>query len=1131
MTKEQKLLDEIYRFGKRALLFELAGKVLYMFLLLLVFWISISLADDAFYFSAVTRWGLLIINITVLVFLGYSFVFKPLNNWMSLTSSSNLTPVAKMLGKTYPMIADKLVNTYQLITKPDKSTSESLRNAAIDNFLKRPENIDFSSKLKLKSYLPGMKLVISILFGASTIIGFHFHDVSRSTLRLLNPSNEYKEIPLYNFNIKPGDVSVEKGNSIEIEADYSGPPLKDLSLVLMAPGGRKIVRSLPMVMENHIYRAALPDVKLPFEYRLEGIPENERQWNDRLISENYSVEVLVPPEISRIDIILTPPAYSGLDKQYIDRNVGDIYALAGTIAEISLETENPVLEGKIYFNAGDSVNLRVRGNHLEGKFSVNKNDRYSIRLKDNQHLSNINPIEYTVKIMPDNPPWVDVVEPGKDIESPLDARIQLKIEASDDYGIGYASLLFRFVRNNDSSADTLWSEIKLNSIDGNRINKEYYYIWDFNALPLTFNDGIKYYALVKDNNVVRGPGLGKSKIYYVRFPSLDELFDSFAKTEQEKVEDLEEVAKKSEDLKKTLEEIHRDLKREQKMDWETKAQLEKTLAEQQKLQKKLEDIRNELEKMIEKLDQNNLISQDVLEKYMELQELFREIATPEMMEAMQELQNALDQSNPNEIQRAMEKFNLNQEAFKQNVERTIELLKQVQLEQKMDQLVQQAKNLSEQQEKIGKALNEEKLNRDAMDQLEAQQEQQEASSDVLERGLEKLARDPSLNRFPELMENLDSAADLLNDPSFNSSMNEMKQNLSQGDQNAASEKSKDLQQTFQQLQQRLSSAKDQMQNKHKNQIMKKMSTTISRMLQLSHEQENLKQQTESASNLGTETQKIAREQGRVLENFQKVIHDIIQLSKETFFIGPELIKPIGNAQSSMHRSLDALSEMRNSQASGQQQQAMAGLNEGIAQMQMAMSQLSNSQSGTGLEQFLEQLQQMAGAQGQINQGSMGLIQGQGNQGQFTPGQQAEMRRLAGQQQALRDALQKMNEETGSRGDVLGRIGELGQQMEEVVKDLLKGNADRKTIERQRQILSRLLDAQKSVQEREYSKQRKAEKAKDYIAKDPREIENQEDKNRKEILDAMRRALNEGYNPDFQKLIEAYFKSLSTAETK
>ncbi|MGD9898879.1 MAG: DUF4175 family protein, partial [Calditrichaceae bacterium] len=554
MTKEQKLLDEIYRVGKTALRYELAGRALYMFILLLVFWISISLADHAFYFSEVTRWGLLIINITVLVILGYSFVFKPINNWMSLTSSSNLTPIAKMLGKTYPMIEDKLVNTYQLITQPANLTSESLRKAAISNFLDRAESIDFSSKLKLKYHLPGMALVIAVLFSAFVIIGFHFQDISRSTLRLLNPSNEYKEMPLYNFSVLPGDASVEKGNSIEIKADYSGPLLKDLSLVLIEPGGRKIIRSLPMTIENHIYKAALTDIKLPFDYRLEGAPQNEHQWHDLLISEKYSVEVLLPPEISRIDIVLTPPAYSGLDKQYIDRNVGDIYALSGTIAEISLETENPVLEGKIHFNSGDSINLRVRGNHLEGNFTINQNDRYSIRLEDNQRLYNKDPIEYTVKIMPDNQPYVDIVEPGKDIESQLDARIQLKVEASDDYGLGSAFLLFRFVRNNESSADTLWSEIKLNSADGKRTNKEYYYLWDFNTLPITFNDGIKYYAMVKDNNNVRGPGLGKSKIYYVRFPSLDELFDSFAKNEQENLEDLEEVAKKSENLKKTLEE-------------------------------------------------------------------------------------------------------------------------------------------------------------------------------------------------------------------------------------------------------------------------------------------------------------------------------------------------------------------------------------------------------------------------------------------------------------------------------------------------------------------------------------------------------------------------------------------------
>jgi hypothetical protein len=126
-------------------------------------------------------------------------------------------------------------------------------------------------------------------------------------------------------------------------------------------------------------------------------------------------------------------------------------------------------------------------------------------------------------------------------------------------------------------------------------------------------------------------------------------------------------------------------------------------------------------------------------------------------------------------------------------------------------------------------------------------------------------------------------------------------------------------------------------------------------------------------------------------------------------------------------------------------------------------------------------------------------------------------------------MQKMNDQMGNRDDGLGRLGEMGGQMEEVVEDLLNMNVDRKTIDRQRQILSRMLDAQKSVREREYSKKRKAEQAKQYIARDPGALENPEDEQLKAIQDALKQALREGYGPDYQKLIEAYFKMLSEEE--
>ena len=69
---------------------------------------------------------------------------------------------------------------------------------------------------------------------------------------------------------------------------------------------------------------------------------------------------------------------------------------------------------------------------------------------------------------------------------------------------------------------------------------------------------------------------------------------------------------------------------------------------------------------------------------------------------------------------------------------------------------------------------------------------------------------------------------------------------------------------------------------------------------------------------------------------------------------------------------------------------------------------------------------------------------------------------------------------------------MGNAMDEVIRDMLADNINRKTIERQQQILSRMLDAQKSVREREFSKKRRAEQARKYFAIDPGEISGSED---------------------------------------
>jgi hypothetical protein len=106
---------------------------------------------------------------------------------------------------------------------------------------------------------------------------------------------------------------------------------------------------------------------------------------------------------------------------------------------------------------------------------------------------------------------------------------------------------------------------------------------------------------------------------------------------------------------------------------------------------------------------------------------------------------------------------------------------------------------------------------------------------------------------------------------------------------------------------------------------------------------------------------------------------------------------------------------------------------------------------------------------------------------------------------------------------------VAEEMKEVEKDLQQSGISRQTIERQNRILSRMLDAQKSMREREYSRKRKAETGKGYLAISPEElvpdVAGEKDRLQQDLL----RARKEGYTRDYLELIRQYFEALANRE--
>jgi uncharacterized membrane protein YccC len=194
-------------------------------------------------------------------------------------------------------------------------------------------------------------------------------------------------------------------------------------------------------------------------------------------------------------------------------------------------------------------------------------------------------------------------------------------------------------------------------------------------------------------------------------------------------------------------------------------------------------------------------------------------------------------------------------------------------------------------------------------------------------------------------------------------------------------------------------------------------------------------------------------------------------------------------------------------------------------MQTAMQSMMQQQGSGGMmsyQQFMQQMQSMANAQQQINQGTMQL----GGGDPMSLAQGAAMSRLAQRQQQVRKSMQQLAKEAGDAQEVLGSLDKIGEDMKKVEEDLANQQISRETLERQNRILSRMLDAQRSIREREYSRQRQAETGSPVMAKTPGALPDDLGERRNQLEQDLIRARREGFSQDYLEMIETYFEGLT-----
>jgi hypothetical protein len=175
----------------------------------------------------------------------------------------------------------------------------------------------------------------------------------------------------------------------------------------------------------------------------------------------------------------------------------------------------------------------------------------------------------------------------------------------------------------------------------------------------------------------------------------------------------------------------------------------------------------------------------------------------------------------------------------------------------------------------------------------------------------------------------------------------------------------------------------------------------------------------------------------------------------------------------------------------------------------------------GMAGFLQRLRQLSGMQQGINEATRSM------QG-MTQEQAAAMARLAGEQGMVRKSLEELAREASRVGELsklLGDLNRIAQEMREVQTDLAEQDVSDRTLQAQDRILSRLLDSQRSMRERDFERRRRAETGRPVAGTPPLPIDPSSLEGRTRLRQDLLRALEQGYARDYEELIRKYFEAL------
>ena len=480
----------------------------------------------------------------------------------------------------------------------------------------------------------------------------------------------------------------------------------------------------------------------------------------RTVSDTASVALVERPFIGDVSVTATFPRY--LDRRAETLPVGEAAQLPrGTVLTISGHSSTE-LTGVSLARARDTVRLTPAGRSFTGRLPVVESGRYEWSAAGVAGPITELPAALEFEVVPDSVPHIEILAPATDTTVSAGDTIPMSFLATDDHGL--ASVVLRVWRQPEGGTAMAETKRPLLSQPSTQ--------WTGNAivslpdLGVQPGEAVHLVAVAIDGSPWRQSGSTRELV--LRVPGMTEARANVRAAADSAVERAKAAAAAQKALQQRTADAARARQRnipkngdqqgsgnKSSMSYEAAQQAQALAKEQRELAERMQQLQQNAQQIEKQLQQSNALDSALSARLQEAQKLLKDALTPELAEKLRKLEESAQKLSAEDAQKALGDLAQQQKGLREQLEKSVEMLKRAALEGSMQTLKEEAKDLS-------KA---ERANADSMAKARDQAQKQEAQNNA--RDLADRSRDLE-KQVEELQkrlerENADAGAQRVND--------------------------------------------------------------------------------------------------------------------------------------------------------------------------------------------------------------------------------------------------------------------------------------------------------------------------------------------------------------------------------